>query len=108
MAALDRDGPVPAVRAHALDPQSVEPARELVVHGRDEPLALAVWLDPEEDPNEEDRSACGPRLWPRRGRIGDRERRVLTRVAGEHLGERPVEVPRRFDERAPDAACLLC
>src|SRR5262245_52191510 len=37
-AALDRNGPRVPVGPHALDPEPVEPARELVGHGRDEAL----------------------------------------------------------------------
>ena len=103
MAALDCNRPRAAVRADTLDAEAVEPAGELVGHGRDEPLPLAVRLDAEKNANEEDRRARCPGLRARGSRIRDRERRLVARVAGEDLRQRPVEVRGRLDQSPPDA-----
>ena len=106
MPALDGNASTSAVRADALDAQPVEPARELVGHRRDEALPLAIGLDPEQHADEEDRRARGPGLRSRGGRVGDRERCLVARVAREDLGQRPVEVRGGLDERPTHATRL--
>ena len=50
--------------------------------------------------------ARGPGLRPRGGRIRDRKGRLLARIAGEDLRQRPVEVSRGLDQRSPDTSRL--
>ena len=57
---------------------------------------------PSRSAQQEHRRSRGPGLRPGRGRVRDRERRLVTSEAGEHLGQRPVEVRGRLEERPRD------
>ena len=67
-----------------------------------ERTALDVGLETEQEPQEEHGRARRPGLRARGRRIGDRERRLASRVAGEDLRQRPLEPARRLDQPLGD------
>src|SRR5919204_568118 len=90
---LDRAdvGAAPAARnARKLD--SLDGFRKV----RFAPELVAVWLEPQQDAQEEPRGAGRPRLWARRRRVLDGEARAPAPVAGEHLGQPIAEERRRL------------
>src|SRR3972149_450052 len=95
MAALDCNRPGTPVRADALDADPVEPARELVLDRRAQPLSRPVGLDPEKDANQEDWRAGRPGLRTRGRRVRDRKGRLIAGVSRKHLRKRPVEASGR-------------
>ena len=89
-----------AERAEALELECLRPIRG---HGLAPKLArLGVRLEAKQEPEQQQRRSGGPRLRPGGRRVGDRERRLAAPEAGEHLRERPVEEPRRGEQRVRD------
>ena len=98
------DAHVPRASRSARTPSSSSPSTQAgaLLGGRPQLARADVGLEAEDQPQEQHRRPGRPRLRPRGGRIGDRERSRAALEAGEDLGQRPVEEARRLEQRQRD------
>src|SRR3954454_9528336 len=106
LAVLQAHVPGAAERTYTAEADGARPRGQLERRDGLEHLASPVGLEAEQDLQQEHRRARGPGLRPRGRWILDRERRVASREAREHLRELVAERARRVEHRAHDAVRL--
>src|SRR4051812_50217645 len=88
------------------DVEELQPADRRGESGVDDEM-LALWLEPEHRPQEEQRGSGRPRLRAAGGRVLDRILRSRALVAAERLGQAPVEELGRIEDPRRNLGSLL-